>query len=104
MLRLFSCVFVEKASPSTKGSGKGSSKAAPKTGRPPKLPKDSKKKSKRKSNDRSSDHIKYVVSLVGFAMVGSMLKRSWLAQLVFTSTFWIYLYWFSLRFEKRKAL
>ena len=60
------------------------------------------KKVKGKKKDLSLDHIKYAASLIGYVTLAFMLRKSWLAQLVFSFTFWVYLFWFSLRFDKLK--
>lgn len=58
--------------------------------------------SKGKKKDLSLDYVKYVSALLGFVILACCLRKSWLAQLVFSFTFWIYLFWFSLRFDKLK--
>jgi len=79
----------------------------PKIPPPPEPPKKAEKKKtqtrkKGKKKNLSNDYLKYIGSLFGFSVVGWMLKRSSFAQLIFTCTFWIYLFWFSSRFDKLK--
>ncbi len=64
------------------------------------MPKKSKKSKKRRKKDYSLDYLKYAGSLLGFGVVGIILRKSWVAQAIFTTTFSIYLYWFALRFDK----
>ena len=100
----FPCLFLEKKI--TKSDRKGKAKQSnshtnTKGSRSSKKnsPPGAAKKRSKKKRDLSGEHMKYVTSLCGFGLVGYLLRKSWLAQLVFTSTFWVYLYWFSMRFE-----
>ena len=61
-----------------------------------------KSKSKTKSKDLTYEYYKYGASLVGFAVVGFLLRRSWVAQAIFTATFAIYIYWLACKFDKLK--
>lgn len=64
--------------------------------------KDKKPRGKSRKKDLSLDHLKFAASLLGYVTLAFLLRRSWLAQLVFSFTFWVYLFWFSLRFDKLK--
>ena len=72
---------VKKEKPSKKSSSKSKSDKAKKG-----KGKDKKKKKQKVKikSIPSSENWKYVGSLVGFAVIGSMLRRSTVAQLVFT--------------------
>ena len=95
-------VFVDsskKNSKKEKSPKKSSSKS--KSNKTKKVKDKKKKKQKVKlKNIPSSENWKYIGSLVGFAVIGSLLRRSAVAQLVFSGTFWLYLLWFSMRLEK----
>ena len=88
---------VKKEKPPKKSSSKSKSDKAKKG-----KGKDKKKKKQKVKikSIPSSENWKYLGSLVGFAVIGSLLRRSAVAQLVFTGTFWLYLLWISIRIEK----
>ena len=43
--------------------------------------------------------VQYVSIVVGYVFVGNFLQDSLISQLLFTSMFGLYLFWFSLRFD-----
>ena len=99
-----SCFVIVDSSKKVKNEKKKSSnKPKSKSNKVKKGQNKDKKKKKQKVKIKSipsSENWKYIGSLVGFAVIGSLLRRSALAQLVFTGTFWLYLLWFSIRIEK----
>ena len=66
--------------------------------------KDTKKKSQKKGKkkDLTLDYYKYMAACVGFGIVGKILRKSVYAQGIFTVVFYIYIYWFSCRFDRLK--
>ncbi len=96
------CCFVFVDSPKKKSKKGSSSKKSSSKAKKSQREKDRKKKKQKVKISKvpNEENWKYIASLVGFAAVASLLRRSALAQVVFTGTFYLYLLWFSLRLEK----
>ena len=56
----------------------------------------------KKEKDLSLDYYKYFAGCIGFGIVGKVLRKSLYAQSIFTIVFYIYVYWFSSRFDRLK--
>ena len=97
-------IFVENPSKkhSKKETDKNKKDSDRKDTKKNKKKKKSKKAESKKKPDLTLDYYKYFAALLGFGLVGKILRKSVLAQSVFTFIFYIYIFWFSMRFDKLK--
>ena len=92
----------DKSHNSEKQRKKKSEKSKKSNEKPKKKKGSSKKKKSKKPSPygNDTDYKQYWLSIAGFALVGFLLKKSVQSQLIVAISFWIYLFWFTLRFDK----
>jgi hypothetical protein len=48
------------------------------------------------------DNVQFFTALIGFGVLGILLKQHFIGQSIAVSAFWSYIWWFSCRFDNLK--